>query len=229
MKIVDVQQGSLEWMVARAGVVTASEFDNIVKSNFDPRDGQMPKTYLAQKVAEKWLGGPLPGFSSFDMEQGQFLETEARPFFTCETGLQTTSVGLITTDDGMIGCSPDALIGEESGVEIKCPAPQTHVSYLLANRLPPEYAPQVHGSMFVTGRPHWYFLSYRRNFPPMILKIERDENIMIKLRYALDSFLERYAEAYQEICDLNGGPPRRYKVSQPQPKPEAPLPFDLVP
>ena len=60
MKIIPVQQNSLEWLVARSGLPTASEFDNLISPKFEPRKGQMPESYLAQKLAERWIGGPLP-------------------------------------------------------------------------------------------------------------------------------------------------------------------------
>ena len=70
------------------------------------------------------------------MEQGQFLEEKAKPAFTIETGIQIENVAFITTDDGLFGCSPDAMIACESGVEIKCPRLETHVGYLLDGVLP---------------------------------------------------------------------------------------------
>ncbi len=78
--------------------------------------------------------------------------------------------------------------GEDEGIEIKCPRPQTHVKYLLQGELPKEYALQVHGSLFVTGCKRWHFLSYCRRFPAFLVSVERDESIMDKLRSAIASF-----------------------------------------
>lgn len=223
MKIHPAQQGSLDWMQARAGVATASEWDQLLTPEFAIRKGEMPKTYLAKKVAEAWLGGPLPGFNVWDTDQGHLLEEEAIPFFELETGIAVQRVGLVTTDDGLLGCSPDGLIGEDSGIECKCPAPQTHVSYVLAGVLPKDYAVQVHGSMFVTQRPTWKFLSYRRRFPPLILTIERDEEIQEKIAEALALFLGQFQAAMKRMEEINGGPPFRPppmtpKAAEPEPE-----------
>lgn len=209
MMISPHEQGSVDWSIARAGIPTASEFDQLVTPEFKVRTGEMPKSYLAKKLAEWWLGGPLASFNSFDVEQGRLLEDEARPWFSFEHGIEVQKVGLITTDDGRIGCSPDGLIGEHGGIEIKCPAVHTHVSYLLAGTLPKDYAAQVHGSMLVTGRSEWTFLSYRRGFPALVLRVERDEAIQSALREALDAFLERLEAAKAQLEKLNGGPPYR--------------------
>lgn len=227
MIIHPAEQGSVEWMKARSGIPTASEFDQIVTPEFKLRTGQMPATYLAKKVSEAWLGGPLPSFNVFDMDQGRILEEEAIPFFELEHDLQISRVGLVTTDDGRIGCSPDGLLGEDGGIEIKCPDVHTHVGYLLGGILPKDYAAQVHGAMFVTGRTHWTFMSYRRKFPPLVLTINRDEKIQGRIAEALDQFLEQFGRAVMRLQELNGGPPLRSPTSNHDEKQEEYV--DLMP
>lgn len=211
MKIHPAPQHSLEWLTARAGVITASEFSEIVDTKFEPRTGEMPKTLLARKLAEKWLGGPLPNYASIDMDIGTILEEEARPFVALETGLDIQPVGLITSDDGKIGCSPDGIVGELGGVEIKCPRPETHIKYLLNGKVPNDYLAQVYGGLLVTERPWWKFASYSRHLPPLILHVEADEEIQDKLQEALDSFLSKLDAEFKRLCDMNGGPPYRKK------------------
>lgn len=227
MKLVNVQQGSVEWMQARAGIPTASEFDALVTPDFKVRTGEMPKTYLARKLAEAWLGGPLADAHVFDMEQGKILEEEAIPWFELEHNRTVQRVGLITTDDGRVGCSPDGLISERCGIEIKCPRPETHTRYLLAGELPKEYAAQVHGSMFVTGFPQWQFLSYRRRFPKFLLTVERDLEVQRNIRTALERFLEAFDEGWTRLCEINGGPPKRTQPLPPVAVPE--LVEDIIP
>ena len=127
MKVHDVAQRSEAWMNLRSGIPTASEFDNLVTPKGEVRKGQMPQTYLAKKLAEFWLGGPLLTFNTFDMDAGTILEEEALPWFEWEFQLKVERPGFITTDDGLVGCSPDGWIAGFRGIEIKCPAPDTHV------------------------------------------------------------------------------------------------------
>lgn len=220
MIINPAQPNSLEWLQARCGVVTASEFDNIVTGDFKARTGEMPRSYLARKLAEKWLGSPLAGFQSVDMDIGTILESEAIPFYELETGQTVQRVGLITNDAGTIGCSPDGLLNDDSGIEIKCPRPETHVKYLLNGTLPKEYAPQVYGAMLVTGRPRWVFMSYCRRFPAFILTVERDEEIIRTLDESIGDFVADVELAYMRLCELNDGPPRLFSQYVPKPKPE---------
>lgn len=227
MKINPSEQGSLDWMLARCGIPTASEFDQLVTPKWEIRKGEMPKTYLARKLAEKWIGGPLPGFGSIDMEFGQILEQEAIPWLELEHGITVQRVGFCTTDDGKIGCSPDGLIGDDCGLEVKCPNPHTHVKYLLAGKLPDEYAAQVHGGMLVTGRPRWRFISYHRHLPALDITVERDDVCGSALYEALEAFNDAFDAGWDHLCEINGGPP-----AKPTPKVQVEFqsdPNDLIP
>lgn len=204
----NIEQGSVEWQILRSGIPTASEFSDFLTSDFELRDGKMIKTYIARKLSEAWIGGPLASLNVFDMEQGHILEEEAVPWFELEYNTPVQRVAFVTTDDGRIGCSPDGLIGDDFGIEIKCPRIETHVGYLLAGKLPTEYAAQVHGSMFVTGRKEWRFLSYCRRMPKLVLTIQRDEEIQKKLAESLAKFLTMFDEAMARLTKINGGRPK---------------------
>lgn len=219
MKIIPVEQNSLDWLMARSGIPTCSEFDNLLTPKFEIRKGQTPETYLARKVAEAWIGGPLPGFMTIDMELGKIREEEAIPWYEFEMTEKVERVGLVTTDDGRIGCSPDGLIGDDGGIEVKCPEAHTQVRYLLEGGVPDQYLAQVHGAMFVTGRKWWRFLSYRRGFPPVMVLVERDEKIQATIGEALSGFLAKFHAAINKLEQINDGPPKRnvYKpVEQPR-------------
>lgn len=204
----EFEQGSASWMIARSGIVTASELDALVSPTWKIRTGEGPKSYMYKKLAEVWIGGPLPSVQGiFDLEQGKILEEEAKPFYTVTTGETVRNVAFIETDDRRAGCSPDGLIGDFCGIEIKCPRIDTHIGYLLANEVPGEYLAQIHGSMFVTGFPRWKFMSYRRNFPPLILTVERDEEIIATIAEALDVFHEAFDDCMARLIEANGGPP----------------------
>lgn len=199
------QQHSLEWLSARAGIVTASEVDALVSPTFEIRKGLGVSSYLAQKVAEKWIGGALPGLMDLSMELGNILEEEAIPFYEFEFDQKVSRVALITDDGNRYGCSPDGLIGEEGGIEIKCPEAKNHTRYLLLGKLPQDYATQVHFSMYVTGRKWWKFMSYRRGFPPFLITVERDDKIQSVFKEALDEFLAKLDAAMIRMVEMNGG------------------------
>lgn len=199
MKIAPVQQNTEEWLHARAGIVTASALHNIVTDTFAARTGKTPDTYLYTLLAERCMGAPIETGSSWAAEQGQITEKEARGWISFTQDVKIERVGFVTTDDGLVGCSPDGLIGEDGGLELKCPQPQQHLKYLTSGILPPEYAAQVHGSLFVTGRPWWLFVSYSRQFPPLCVRVLRDAKIQALIGEAVAEFNANLAVAYAKM------------------------------
>ncbi len=205
MKIHDCEQGTLEWTKLHFGIPTASGLDNLLTPEFELRKGELPKTYIYKKVAEKLQGRPLIDLSSssFMLEQGMIVESEARPWFSLEYDKKIKQVGFISTDDGRFGCSPDGLIeGEDCGLEIKSPAAHTHCKYLYMGVLPKEYVAQVYGSMFVTGFKRWMFVSYRRGFPALVLEIHQNEKAMSMIRAAINQFHADFDGAIDRIENI---------------------------
>jgi len=190
MIIIDnVKQGSPEWFALRAGVPSASNFSKIVTGKGDP--SKSAKEYMQGLAGEKITGMPdLSGYKSIHMENGNEREEESRLLFSAITGIAIRQVGLVFMDDlRNVSCSPDGLgVDEEIGLELKNPMLKTHVKYLLDGKLPSTYFGQVQGSLMVTGYKHWYFMSHYSGIKPLILKIERDEEYIGKLRAALDKF-----------------------------------------
>lgn len=189
----------MDWARLHIGKATASQLGQLLTTKFEMRDGEMPKTYLYEKAAEAYRGEPLPGFSSWDTEQGRILEEEARPWASLVLDTDIDTVGFIESEDGRSGCSPDGLIGEDGGLEIKAPGAPVHVKYLLTDALPKEYAAQVHGSLYVTGRKWWKFISYRRGFPNLIVHVERDEEICSKIGEAIAKFAKDFDAAMEKL------------------------------
>lgn len=206
MKILDVEQGTPEWLAARAGIPTASELDQIISPELKIRSGQMVETYFARKLAERWTGFPLQSFSSGAMEQGTLCEEEAREWFAFNFDAPVSQVGFITTDDGAFGCSPDGLIGNSEGVEIKCPQPANHVKWLLAGGCPKEHQLQCQGGMYVTGFRRWHFVSYCRGFPPLVVVVEKDREAAEVIAAVTATFDARLNVGMETLTKLNRGP-----------------------
>lgn len=201
-------QGSVEWLKLRAGKVTASEAKSLVTPKWKVRTGDMVQTLLATKLAEAWLGGPLPGFTSWATEQGKLLEESAVPAYEFITGKTVEKVGFIESDCGRIGCSPDGML-PDCGLEIKSLQPVHHVSCLIDGCLPDDYSAQVHFSMLVTGLDQWLLFLYHRRFPHMTITVNRDKELIETLQEALVEFYDRFDVEWARLIDKNGGLPAR--------------------
>lgn len=197
----DILQGDGEWLKLRIGRVTASDLHRLVDSKFELRTGETPKTLLYEKAAEAIRGQPLPGFHSWVTDQGQELEDEARRWvaFHFDALHRFQRVGFVETDHGLFGCSPDALLDDDGGLELKCPQAVSHIRYLVEQRLPLEYVQQVHGSLYATGRQWWKFVSFNRNFKAFVITVQRDEEICAKIEKAVAAFAAKLQAAVAQL------------------------------
>ncbi len=202
MKITSDTQGSEAWFASRCGVVTASECDAIVTPTWQPTKGQGRQTYLLTKVAEAEMGVRRLAGGSWSTEQGQVKEGSAAGWYEFTQNATVRHVGFCLSDDGRTGCSPDGLVGEDGGLEVKSPEAHTHLGYLLDGGVPRQYLPQVHFSLYVTGRKWWHFLSYHPFLPKLLVRVERDETIIAAIDAALKPFLSDYDAAVARVRKL---------------------------
>ena len=179
MRVIACEQGSDEWVRARLAVPSASMFAKIVTTK--GAWSTQADSYINQLIAEDLTGEPTPFYQNEHMARGTELEPEARAAFEFLTDQTVTEVGFCLHDTLRAGCSPDGLIGEKGGLEIKCPAAATHVSYLRDEKLPSKYYQQVMGCLWITGREWWDFMSYHPDMKPLIVRVERDEEYIAAL------------------------------------------------
>ena len=195
MQILNLEQGTQEWLDARCGVMTASNISKLITSQ-GKVSTQRPN-YLAQIVSER-ITKELPTFHKSDaMERGNELEEQARSTFEFLTDLEVQEVGFCKMDEWR-GCSPDGLIDfgtwGECGLEIKCPLGHTQVKYLKAGKVPAEYIPQIQWSMFITGMDKWHFYSYHPQIQDLHIVVERDDTLIKTMKRESDFLIEEAQE-----------------------------------
>lgn len=199
MKIDQHPQGSAGWHSARLGIPTASQMDELVSPEYKVRDGERPQSFVWKKLAEKVMGYAPESVNSYSMDQGQIAEGEAVGWYELMHGQKVERVGFCVADNGRVGASPDGLIGDDNGLEIKFPAPHTHLEYLAAGVVPKCYRLQVQTCLYVTARTQWTFVSYSRFFPPLVVHVHRDAKAQEAIGAALDLFWSRFAEAEAKL------------------------------
>jgi len=194
MKIHNIDQGTDEWLELRKGKFTASEFKNILGK--DTLVGYKDAVY---KNAYERLTGKSPEvFVSDWMKRGTELEGVARSFYEFENHIEVDEVGFVEMSE-WIGCSPDGLIGDSGMLEIKCPKFTTHIGYLLAQKLPSTYKPQVQGQLWVCEREWCDFMSYSEDLKPFILRVERDEKYIKELEIKINIAIEKVKQIIEEL------------------------------
>ena len=158
MKVHMIEQRSEEWFDVKRGKFGATDMATV--ANGKPAT---LKTLVFKKAAELITGYREEGYINEHMLRGIELEDQARQLYEFLTGQEVDTVGFIEFDE-YSGCSPDGLVGEDGGVEIKCKDIHTHLQCLLYGDN--SYMWQIQSSLFFTGRKWWDFVSYNEHFPP---------------------------------------------------------------
>lgn len=201
MTVYDFDQYSDSWWAARRGLPTGSQFGRIIT----PAKGSYSssaKGYISELIAEELIPEFEPDrFESAAMAHGTETEDEARRLYAFAQGLDPEQVGFCVSDCERYGASPDALVGDDGALEIKCPLPKTHVDYLVGGKLPDAYKAQVHGHLLVTGRAWCDFVSYCDGLPLFVCRVTPDD-FTEKLASALDRFCDELAETRAKIRGL---------------------------
>jgi hypothetical protein len=169
----DIPQRSPEWFEARKGYLTASQFgDWLTKTG---KVAEKAKLTAASKVLAEMAGYPdPPPFVNDDMQRGIDLEPTARRLFEDSTSLDVREIGFATSTQGYFGCSPDGLVSDGGGLEIKIPRASKLIQYHENRELPEEYKAQVHGSMAVLGCRHYHFFAWHPGLPAFSIRVEWD-------------------------------------------------------
>ena len=186
IQIIDCDQSSEEWYAARLGIPTASMFDVVMAVGKQGGKSVGRVSYLNKLVGEILTGEPMESYSNADMERGKLMEDEARDLYAFTHGVEPQRVGFVR--NGNKGASPDSLLGDKGGLEIKSAAAHIQVARLLADDLPSEHKAQVHGSMWVCEREFWDFVSYCPKLPLFVKRVYRDEDYIKKLEREVELF-----------------------------------------
>lgn len=196
MRVIECEQGTDEWFQARAGIPTASSFKEIITST--GKKASAFDRYANTLAAERLIGGKVETFTSEWMKRGTELEPQARAFYEFERGIEVQEVGFCLLNDGTAGASPDALMADR-GLEIKCPAPHTHVEYLAKGKCPANYYPQVQGCMWICEREQWDFMSFHPEMPQLLITVNRDDKFISALASLIAEITEKVSATVDSI------------------------------
>lgn len=168
------------WQQLRKGRLTASNFGSVLKAK-----------RITPSLKKRLLG-------EYDLSRVKAIqwgvqnEEEAIKQFTTTTGLPVEQTGVWLDTSGVLGASPDGLVGQNHVLEVKCPYTQrnqaiaeglVHHSFCLKLKEDGSYTlkqdhvywHQVQGQMFLTRRQFCYFVVWTTK-DSVTLLIKKDES-----------------------------------------------------
>lgn len=199
LRIAEAPQGSAAWFQSKLGVISASNASKVVaKADSDTRN-----TYLCELVAQV-ATGLMEEINSKYIDWGNQHEDAARSSYEFATGNLITQVPFVFKDDSFReGCSPDGIVTDTKGVEIKCPFNSVHyVKFLLGDEIKSEYQWQCQYTLRVMGADEWDFVQYdprMKKNPLKILTVKRDAEKQAKFDELVPKFIKDMDKMLAEV------------------------------
>ena len=198
----DLEQGSDSWLDARRGIVTASVVGQLITpGTIKAASNDKTRALHAQLTAERITGRSESVFVNDDMMRGNLHEPIARDKYAEHHGVTVEQVGFMLRDElgFKLGASPDGLIGNDGGLEIKCPRAKTHIQTILTDQVPAYNMAQVQATLVVTGRDWWDFVSFHAGLPLYTKRVYPDpkwhDSIIVaatEAEHAIGSMVSRW-------------------------------------
>lgn len=217
MRYIICDQGTPEWLQARAGVITASRFADAIsiltRASGDKKAGDptgASDKYAGDVAIERISGKPYgEPVNAWVLKRGHELEAMARPAYELRTGNIAEEAGIVKTDDGEFGYSTDGLVNPsyegdqiiacEGLIEIKCPVDSVKIRAMLETGDVSEYMHQMQGGMWITGAKWCDFIMYVPDLEAVgndlfVKRVERDEKFIEEMSAGLMKFRQRVAD-----------------------------------
>lgn len=213
MIVLNLIQGSDEWLTARAGVITASRFSDargkLSKASKNGKAGDPNGDaikYAWTLAMERIAGKPLDDtFTTWQMKRGTELEPQARIAYEGRFPCLVEESGLVLTDDRLFGYSTDGFVDGDGMVEIKCPAACDKLGAIWSNpeTAADEYIDQINGGLWITGRKWCDLIVYCPWLEPVgkelfVKRITRDDDAIEELEADLVEF-SRLVSKFEEL------------------------------
>jgi hypothetical protein len=192
----DVEQGTDEWLELRRGILTASTIGQLITPSLKPASNQAARSLTLTLVAERITGHIDPVFVSDDMLRGQMEEPLARDAYSEFRKANVEQIGFMTEDRWgfTIGASPDGLVGNDGGIEVKSRRAKKHLQTILSDAVPPENMAQVQTCMLVSGREWWDYISYSAGLPLWVKRAYPDKKWQQVILIAAEAFEREAAQ-----------------------------------
>ncbi len=186
----DIEQGSKEWAALRRGVLTASNISKVLtpaKLEVSNATG-----YLYEVCRQRLDEMPYGDFSTKHTERGHIEEPLALQVYEKNRGGLRRCGFVENTNHGFkIGCSPDALCGDEGLVQVKSFTPNVQFGNVMDDSIDAAHMLQVQMELFVTERTWCDLIYHSSGTHQMITRVIPDAEKISKIKIACGNFYSR--------------------------------------
>lgn len=188
-----------EWFDARLDSIGGTDLSKIITSKGTRSNSR--DDFLIDKASQIITRRVKPLFPTYEMNWGTEHEQEARRKFEWDSGIELSECAMIFSDNKRNWhISPDGYNEElEIGWEVKCPQLKKFIKTKEGGKLPTEHILQVQSSLALTGWKVWKFMSFFPGLKPFNIDVERDEDLIRKIKVEVRMFHNDLYKLIEEI------------------------------
>lgn len=203
MNVYECEQRSPEWFAIRRGCVTSSRIKDVMATRKDKKEAKPRENYRMELLADLLTGETTEHYVTAEMQYGIDNEGRARTAYEMANDVIVEKVGFVFHPIiPRCGVSPDGLVGEYGGVEIKVPKTVTHLAYRHDKIVPPDYRWQMYLQMDCCEREWWDFFSFdprlKGDLKRFQVRLPRDDKKIAEMRGEIEDFLGEVVEYAKE-------------------------------
>ena len=187
----NLEQGSTEWLSLRLGKPTASHMADIMGK------GETRAKYMRKLAAEAISGQVEETYTNAHMARGNEQEPIARAAYEARYGVEVVPVAFV--DCGTWGASPDGIVGNDGGIEIKSRIGSVQVETIESGKVPSANMPQINACMLALDREWWDYVSYSTALPLFVKRCHRSKEADSAIIEALARFNAELEELIAKV------------------------------
>jgi hypothetical protein len=188
--VTDIKQRTPEWHRARLGAITGTRAFDLTSSN-------ITRKRLEAVIIRELITAATKTFSSKDLDRRSAMEAEAASWYAIQYDHTVTHEDAYIESDlhPMFAVSPDGLVDDDGGLELKRLDEENHLILLLGGTIRDmkKYVAQCNWNLFVTGRDWWDLFFYCETLPASMrghrIRIDRDPDVMAEMQAQAESVL----------------------------------------
>lgn len=204
----ELEQGSDEWLEARRGLITASELNLILTPTLKIANNDNTRAHAYELAAQRITGYTEPKYIGDNALRGWRDEITARELYS-ERFSTALEIGGMCRDFGSfrLWASPDGLVGEEGGIEVKSRIQKHQLATIIDGEVPKEHILQVQANLMVSGREWWDYVSFCGGMPLWVIRVLPDTEVQETIATACESFegqVQNIVNEYRAAIDKKG-------------------------
>lgn len=189
-------QRSSEWKSDRLGVITGTRAHSLMGSKI------VQKTLMAEMIAEIAMAKSKEFTQTLAMKKGADVEPEAVKYYEFMNNYSVHGEDdyIVSDFNHRFAVSPDGLVGDIGGVEIKSLDPHNHIKVIIDDDIDKKYLAQIEWALFVQpNREWWDYFGYQPELPEPIKGYKKRFILSDKKR---SEYLERGEEFLSELDEI---------------------------